>query len=289
MIPPGFDAFACIDWSGAAGARLKGMAVAECSRGDAPPALVPPPERYWSRAAVFDWLLAQRERRILIGLDLSPTLPFADAGAYLPGVPGGPRDAKALWDYVERHSGDEPHHGSTRFVAAHADHFRVGAETGHLFHRAGNGRMRRTEVAARSLGLRPTSSFNLVGAAQVGRSSLTGMRVLHALAGRLPFWPFDPVPSSGPLLVEVYTSIAARAAGLRGGTKLRSIEALNRALAGAAIASRTINGTGAIDDHSSDALLTAVWLRRAVDDVALWQPPGLSPVRATEGWTFGVP
>ena len=287
MTPPAFEAFACIDWSGAAGARLKGMAVAECVAGDAAPVLVSPPGASWSRADILAWLLAQRERPVLIGLDLSPTLPFADEGAYLPGTPASPPDAKTLWAYVEAHSGDDPHHASTRFVAAHADHFRVGTETGRLFRRAGNGRLRRTEEAARALGLRPTSAFNLVGAAQVGRSSLTGMRILHALGGRIPFWPFDPMPAAGALLVEVYTSIAARAAGLLGGTKLRSIERLNEALA--ALASKPIAGQGAIDDHKSDALLTAAWARHVARDPALWQPPGLPPVRHTEGWTFGVP
>ena len=34
-----FARFACIDWSGARGERLKGLAVAECEGGDTAPAL----------------------------------------------------------------------------------------------------------------------------------------------------------------------------------------------------------------------------------------------------------
>jgi hypothetical protein len=286
---PRFDAFACVDWSGAAGEWLKGMALAECAAGDGAPELIAPPDRSWSRAAMVDWLLAQRERRILVGLDLSLSLPFADAGAYFPGEAHGAADARALWAYVEALSADDAHHSVTRFVALHAAHFRVGAITGTRFAVAGNGRLRRTEEAARALGVRPHSSFNLVGASQVGRSSLTGMRVLDRLTGRIPVWPFDPVPAAGALIVEVYTSIAARRAGVTGGTKLRTVETLNAALAAPAVASAPVSGRGPIDDHSSDALLTAAWLRRAAEDAALWHPPGLPPVRDTEGWTFGVP
>lgn len=289
MIPPVFDAFACIDWSGAKGERHKGIAIATCGAGNGAPELMAPPNGRWSRRDVLDWLIGQAERRILIGLDLSPSLPFADEGAFLPGEAGSPPDARALWAYVEQRSADDPHHAASRFVVDHAAHFRIGIATGALFRTAGNGRMRVTEAAARSLGVRPYSCFNLVGASQVGRSSLTGMRVLHGLAGRVPFWPFDPVPAAGALLVEVYTSIAARRAGVRGGTKLRTIEALNRALEAPDIGSRAVSGDGPIDDHSSDAILTAAWLRRAASDPVLWHPRDMDAVRDTEGWTFGVP
>ncbi|WP_204315773.1 hypothetical protein, partial [Stenotrophomonas maltophilia] len=68
----------------------------------------------------------------------------------------------------------------------------------------------------------PYSCFNLVGASQVGKSSLTGMRVLHRLRGKVPLWPFDPLPEAGPVLVEIYTALAARAAGMRKGiSKIR--------------------------------------------------------------------
>lgn len=288
MTIPRFESFACIDWSGAVGDRQKGIAIATCRLGEAAPVLVPPPRGRWSRQDVLDWLIAQSGRRMLIGLDLSPSLPFADEGAFLPGEAEAPADARALWAYVEARAGGQAHHAASHFVAEHAAHFRIGTQTGARFRTVGNGRMRVTEVAARAQGVRPYSCFNLVGASQVGRSSLTGMRVLHALAGRIPFWPFDPAPETGALLVEIYTSIAARAAGVTGGTKLRSIEALNRALAAPAIGSAGLPGTGAIDDHSSDALLTAAWLRRAAADAELWDPRGMEPVRHTEGWTFGV-
>src|SRR3546814_6312519 len=36
--------------------------------------------------------------------------------------------------------------------------------------------------------------------------------LLHHLNAHLPIWPFDALPATGSLIVEIYTSIAARAA-----------------------------------------------------------------------------
>jgi hypothetical protein len=139
------------------------------------------------------------------------------------------------------------------------------------------------------MGCKPTSNFNLVGAAQVGKSSLTGMRVLHALGGAVPVWPVDPLPESGPAVVEIYTTIAAMAAGRSPSrAKMRSVEELNAALA--ALGSPPVPGRGALDDHATDALLTAAWLRLAAHRPELWSPAAMTPgIARTEGWTFGVP
>ena len=64
------------------------------------------------------------------------------------------------------------------------------------------------------------SGFNLVGAAQVGKSTLSGMRMLHRLDGIVSLWPFDPLPEHGPVLVETYTTIAARASGCHQGASV---------------------------------------------------------------------
>ncbi len=147
--------------------------------------------------------------------------------------------------------------------------------------------MRVTEQRQKAQRLAPSSCFNLVGAAQVGKSSLTGMRVLHQLDGVIPIWPFDPLPKSGTVVVEIYTSIAARAAGIPPGrSKMMSGEALDDALEALGV---TRHGTlDRYTDHATDAILTSAWLRMAASDPALWNPPGLATVADTEGWTFGV-
>ncbi len=172
--------------------------------------------------------------------------------------------------YFRRHGGRE------------GEHFGANGKPG------GQGRFRVTERAQSLAGCKPYSNFNLVGAAQVGKSSLTGMRVLHALRGEFPVWPVDPLPHEGSVVVEIYTALAAMAAGRSASrSKIRSREELDTALA--ALGSPTLGGSGAIDDHSADALVTAAWLRTVAGDAALWSPAGMTrEIAQTEGWTFGV-
>jgi hypothetical protein len=282
-----FQRFACIDWSGAAGAFQPGIAVALCE-GNGPPVLIEPQGRHWSREEVLRWVLRQDD--CLIGFDLSASLPFVDAQAFFPGWSETPPDARSLWALVDRIAGDEPNLGANRFVdhAEAARHFRRhGGRTGDRFG-TGIGRMRVIEHAAHAASVAPSSSFNLVGAAQVGKASLAGMRLLHRLGGRVPVWPFDPVPESGPLIVELYTSLAARVAGVRKGrSKMRDGDALDTALA--TLGSPPHAPLNRYDDHRTDALLGAVWLARAAGDERLWHPAALTPSLArTEGWTFGL-
>ena len=286
-----FSTFVAIDWSGAVGERQRGIAVAMAWPGDDAPALVRP-GHIWSRADVLAWLRDDLPADSLVGLDLGCSLPFADKGAFFPGWEESPADARALWALVERLCAGDPHLAASSFVD-HLDaarHFRRhGGREGDLFG-GGRGRMRVTEQHQEAMGLRPTSNLNLVGAAQVGKSSLTGMRVLHRLGHALPVWPFDRMPASGSVLTEIYTSLAAMAAGRPPGrAKMLAMDALNQALTAPAIASAPVAGSGPIDDHRSDALLTAAWLRRVAGDARLWAPPTLPRALAvTEGWTFGV-
>ena len=286
-----FAAAAVFDWSGAAGERLPGMALAVKRAGQAAKLVIP--DGGWSRAKALAWIEARIAARddLLIGLDVSAGLPFADLGAYFPGWHETPADARGLWELVERHAAKESHYAANRFIA-HPEAGRYFRRTGMLGDRYGearSGRLRLTEIASREAGIaNPYCSLNLVGAAQVGKASLTAMRLLHRLSGRIPIWPMDPLPAAGPAIVEIYTSIAAVRLGLRKGrTKVRdrtSLEALFAAAGEPAPAPLT-----AYDDHSTDALLTSAWLHRAQDDAGLWAPNGLdSSLAQTEGWTFGV-
>ena len=288
MRPGRFQHFVAIDWSGAKGPRQKGIAVALCTHGDAAPKLVRSDHR-WSRTEVLEWLLSELPADCLVGLDLSPGLPFEDAGAYFPGWPKSPATARDLWRMVDAHGRDGDHLSANHFIAepqVHR-HFRHGkGDCGDLFS-GGAGRMRRTEVRQRLLKLSPSSCFNLVGAAQVGKSSLTGMRVLHRLHKAIPVWPFDDVPDAGPLIVEIYTSLAARAAGIPPGrSKMLTAKDLDEALARLGVGNHA--ALPRYSDHATDAILTSAWLRSAAGEADLWSPDGLSEVAQTEGWTFGV-
>ncbi len=278
-----------MDWSGAAGPRQKGIAVAICASGSEAPRLVRP-DHIWSRKEVLDWLLRDLPNGTLVGFDLSPSLPFVDAQAFFPGWADSPADARALWALVEHVARDEPHLGANLFVdhAEASRHFRRhGGREGDLFG-GGRGRLRAVEWEELRSGIvNPVSCLNLVGAAQVGKSSLTGMRLFHRLSDRIPFWPFDPVPASGSLIVEIYTSIAAVAAGRpKSRAKIRDRVGLDAALA--VLESASAAPLPRYDDHATDALVTAAWLRRAAADPALWVAPP-PEIALTEGWTFGVP
>jgi len=287
--PNRFRHFAAIDWSGAMGERQRGIAVALCTAGHAAPRLIRP-GHVWSRGEALAWLRDDLPPDTLVGMDLGISLPFADTGAFFPGWSQSPANAHALWALVDRMAGTDPHLAVASFVdhAQIARHFRRhGGRQGDQFP-PGRGRMRVTERAQEAMGCKPTSNFNLVGAAQVGKSSLTGMRLLHALRGHVPVWPIDPLSGQGPVICEIYTTIAAMAAGRTAArSKMRLGADLDTALAH--LDSRPHAHEGTIDDHTSDAIITAAWLRRAAHDPALWHPAGLTAgIAATEGWTFGA-
>lgn len=288
-----FRNFAAIDWSGAVGQRHHGIAMALCSEGDKAPALIRPGHR-WSRSEVGQWLLETMPPDTLVGLDLGMSLPFADKGGFFPGWSESPANARELWALIERITAPDMHLAATSFVdhPVAATYFRRhGGREGQNFGAngasGGSGRFRETEHAQAAMGCRPYSNFNLVGAAQVGKSSLTGMRLLHRISPHLPIWPVDPLPERGSVVVEIYTTIAALAAGRAPGrSKMRTYADLNDGLA--ALGSQQVSGDGAIDDHKSDAILTSAWLRTAAHQKELWTPGGLTAVAQTEGWTFGA-
>jgi len=286
-----FTHTACFDWSGQNVARPKGIALAVMGP-DKTPGLVAS-EAGWSRTSALEWLLTQAEigADMLIGMDLSAALPFADCGAYFPGWDSSPDNAKALWALVDAICHNDPHLSASSLVG-HPQLHEYFRHTGYLGGAYGNakaGRFRIAEEQSRVQQLaNPYSCFNLVGAAQVGKSSLTGMRVLHRLNGRIPIWPFDTVPETGPVIVEIYTSIAAIHAGLsRGRTKIRTPGALDDALRTLGVMPHET--LSVYDDHKTDALMTAAWLAKAAKNRPLWTPRAMdAKIAATEGWTFGI-
>jgi len=280
---PEFKACVAIDWSGAKGKRHKGIAIAE-ARGSDPPRLVRP-GHVWSREGVLDWLLKRAaEEPTLFGFDFSFAPPFAERGSYLPGEQGVPDNGRAFWGYVERQSRDEDLGAASFLEEVHRRHFYFGIADGtkadfmhfrqceHAFNRMGGGKA--------------STVFDAIGASQVAKASFSGMRLLHALSGKLPVWPFDLTPSDGSLVVEIYSRAAIRAAGLPG-KKIRSLSELNGALDRLGSAPAQLDHW--LTDHQTDALITAAAMRAHLNHPQAFRPPGLTPdVARTEGWTFGV-
>jgi hypothetical protein len=149
-------------------------------------------------------------------------------------------------------------------------------------------RFRQCDARLNAQGGRKTASaYDAIGAAQVAKASFSGMRFLHALDRRVAIWPMDSLPDHGSAVVEIYTRIYLRRAGLTG-TKLRSRADLNRALKG--LGSPPARLLFEPNDHQTDALVTAAGMRLvATTEPRAFDPEGLKPeIARSEGWTFGV-
>ena len=278
-----FTRFAAIDWSGAKGRRHKGIAVAVCEAGDGAPRLV---ERAkpWSRTEVLEWLLASAEEApTLYGFDFSYAPPMIERGAYFPGDEV-PDDARSFWAYVDATCDDEDLGAASLLERHHRRHFYFGAADGvkrdfmhhrvceHAFNATGGGKA--------------STLYDAIGASQVAKASYAGMRLLHRLTGRVPVWPMEPRPKGGSLVVEIYTRVFIRLAGLSG-RKVRTRTDLDAALQG--LGSSPARLVYDPNDHETDVLISAAGLRAIADDGRYWNPRQLNEhIARTEGWTFGV-
>ncbi|HEX3676428.1 MAG TPA: hypothetical protein VHU79_03415 [Sphingomicrobium sp.] len=279
-----FAAYVAIDWSGAKGKRHKGIAIAEARR-EAPPQLIRA-GHIWSREEVLAWLLKRAAKEpTLFGFDFSFAPPLIERGEYLPGEPDVPMTAREFWAYVDQKSDDEDLGAASFLEHVHRKHFYFGIGDGvksRFMH------FRQCDARLNAQGGRKTASaYDAIGAAQVAKASFSGMRFLHQLGGKIAIWPMDPLPEHGSAVVEIYTRIYLRRAGLSG-TKLRSLSALNEALR--ALGSHPLRLRFEPNDHQTDALVTAAGMRQlATDEPRAFDPEGLtSQIARAEGWTFGV-
>ncbi|QQP88306.1 hypothetical protein IGS68_19960 [Skermanella sp. TT6] len=289
-----FDGFVGIDWSGAAGRRYQGIAVAECAAGTEAPVLVDPPDggRSWTRTQALDWLDGRIGRggqdggeRLLIGIDCAFSLPFDRATTYFP---DGTGDVFALWDLVERvcHGDPDLFGGAFPRDPAYAmGYWTAGPRAeGFVLGR------RATEDACRADGYgSPESPYKLIGAKQVGKGALAGMRLLRALRTRredVAVWPFQD-PAGRSTLVEIYPRLFLMRAGW-GLRKVRSWGDLNRCLA--LLDSDPVEEVRREpSDHETDALVSAAGLRALSGLPGVWNPAALTDrARRQEGWIFGV-
>ncbi|WP_028969637.1 hypothetical protein [Sphingomonas sp. URHD0057] len=279
-----FRSFVAIDWSGAKGRRHKGIAIAE-ARGEAAPRLVRP-DHVWSREEVAAWLLKRAASEpTLFGFDFSFAPPIVERGEYLLGEPGLPTTAREFWAYVDAQCDDDDLGAASFLEIAHRRHFYFGIADGV---KADFVRFRQCDARLNAQGGRKTASaYDAIGAAQVAKASFSGMRLLRRLDGKVPIWPMDLLPANGSAIVEIYTRIYLRRAGMSG-TKLRNRTSLNLALEG--LASPPARLRFEPNDHQTDALVTAAGMRQlAADEPRAFEPEGLTPAIArSEGWTFGV-
>jgi hypothetical protein len=281
---PRFQSLVAIDWSGAKGRRHKGIAIAE-ARGEAAPRLIRA-GHIWSREEVLGWLLKRAANEpTLFGFDFSFAPPIIERGEYLPGESNIPATAREFWAYVDSHCDDEDLGAASFLEQVHRRHFYFGIADGV---KAGFMHFRQCDARLNAQdGRKTASAYDAIGAAQVAKASFAGMRFLHRLDGKVAVWPMDPLPRHGSAVVEIYTRIYLRRAGLSG-VKLRSRAELNRALTG--LGSRPARLRFEPNDHQTDALVTAAGMRLlATTEPRAFNPQGLTPeIARSEGWTFGV-
>lgn len=287
-----FERFVAIDWSGAKGTKHKGIAIAE-AKGNGAPRLVRP-DHVWSREEVLRWLLREAPKEpTLIGFDFSFAPPIVERGEYLIDEPDVPTTAREFWAYVDARCDDDDLGAASFLEIAHRRHFYFGLADGV---KADFVRFRQCDARLNEQGGRKTASaYDAIGAAQVAKASFAGMRLLHRLDGKVAIWPFDfaqdrpmdPLLKHGSAVVEIYTRIYLRRAGMKG-AKLRSRAALNLALEG--LGSPPTRLPFEPNDHQTDALVSAAGMRAlAATEPCAFAPQGLTPTIArSEGWTFGV-
>ena len=279
-----FARYVAIDWSGAKGGRHKGIAIAE-ARGSAAPRLVRP-GHIWSREQVVRWLTREAAKEpTLFGFDFSFAPPIIERGEYLIGEADIPKTAREFWAYVDERCDDEDLGAASFLEFTHRRHFYFGIADGV---KADFVRFRQCDARLNAQGGRKTASaYDAIGAAQVAKASFSGMRLLRQLDGKVAIWPMDPLPTNGSAVVEIYTRIYLRRAGLTG-VKLRSRADLNLALEG--LGSPPARLRFEPNDHQTDALVTAAGMRQlATTEPRAFDPVGLTPgIAQAEGWTFGV-
>ena len=277
-----FTRTVAIDWSGAKGKRHKGIAIAEARPG-APPRLVRPGQ-VWSRLEVADWLVREAANEpTLFGFDFSFAPPLIERGSYLPGE-DVPKTAREFWAYVEARCDDDDLGAASFLEVAHRKHFYFGIADGV---KADFVFFRQCDQRLNELGGRKTASaYDAIGAAQVAKASFSGMRLLHHLGDRVAIWPMDELREGQSAVVEIYTRIYIRNAGLPG-KKIRTTTELNQALV--ALGSMPVKLGKTPNDHQTDALVTAAGMLAHLANPQAFNPPGLTAkIAQTEGWTFGI-
>jgi hypothetical protein len=285
-----FDGFIGIDWSGArTPEKTQSIAVAIVFRGDDAPHLS---GKLWSRQMVYDWLLAMAKgkKRFLVGIDCN----FGYSAKIGVKQFGKNYTAHRLWQNVEQICADTPNFFAGPFWEhpSFAPFFWTsGTRPNGLFLSR-----RETENACGQAGLGwPESPFKLIGAKQVGKGGLAGMRLVHRLKAELgdgvAVWPFDEgIDKAMMVITEIYPRLFLRLSG-HGSTKIRDIAQLNVVLG--ALGAQPYPEKMAISDHQADALVTAAGLRKlcGTDTIlpeALVNIPIPKQLLQQEGWIFGV-
>ena len=282
-----FDVFIGIDWSGAkAPIRTKSIAVATIKKEQDQVALLD----IRSRMEVFEFIkgLSHLEERAFIGIDCN----FGYAASIVEKQFGTKAKYLDLWDVVERTSASHSNFFAGGFweSAKYKDYFWTEGKKPDGFEMP----KRHTEIACADQNYgNPESPFKLIGAKQVGKGGLAGMRMAYALkeslGSKVCIWPFENHYDKAQIVIsEIYPRQFIKRVGL--GNKKLNGETLQEALQ-----YYDVNGfKGEVTDHDADALITAAALKKLcgnqdyIPDTFLIPTTKNSSIKEKEGWIFGV-
>lgn len=256
-----FQRYIGIDYSGAETPHsgLKGLRVYQASRQEAPVEIFTPPSpsKYWSRAALADWLAATLEHGepTLVGMDHGFSFPlrYFEVHQLPPDWPSFLDDFHAHW----------PTDAKNLYV----DFVRNGS-AGRGAERMGSSRWRR--LTEELCGAKSVFHFDVPGSvAKSTHAGLPWLRYLRQQLGeRLHCWPFDGwnVSSGKSVLVEAYPSLWKG----RFPAQQRTPDQQD---------AYTIAAMLQQADHSGQL---GEWLQPAL-------PPAMAGVAQVEGWILGIP
>ena len=284
-----FTHFVGIDWTGRKTDQHKAIAVAVAEKKTKQVRLVKAPVGLWSRQKILDWLIKSEwlpnRGRAIVGFDAAFSFPYEDRGNYLTELPmlDTPH---ALWKEVERVCFNDDDLFAGGFIKKYSEHFYQKKEQSAP---KDYKRFRKTEQHCKEKGYRAESVFHLIGPSQVGKASLSAMRLLNQLTScrDIAIWPFDALEDARIAIVEIFCTVFVQTDGHKG--KVRDHRTLSRLVE--SYGARLADGMGPVDknDNAADALISAAGMMQAAVDPAYWNPPSLSPkVARTEGWVFGI-
>ena len=286
-----FDCFIAIDWSGAKSpVNTRAIAVASIYRGASNINLIEGP---WSRQKVADYIddLITQNDRILIGIDCN----FGYAKEIVQKQCGVKTNAFDLWATVENSCHVDPNFFAGGFW--NHDRYKHDFWTSGKMPDGFQKPKRITETICGETGYGwPESPFKLIGAKQVGKGGLAGMRLAHYLKqkhhNRIAMWPFETIEicdTAQIVITEIYPRQFIKRTGL-GSQKIRTCDDLNSVL------KKLNNSIYTSDfhyDHDTDAIIAAAGLKYLCGDGdellhQLSAPMNSRTVLETEGWIFGA-
>jgi hypothetical protein len=292
-----FDEIYAVDWSGAKQVFTPSIAVAKFDQKSKTLSLqTPSSHSLWSRELVYDFITekAQSPQKIFIGIDCN----FSYSQEVLIPQFGAKATAFHLWSDIDKICASEKNF--------YAQAYWTDPQTQNLFWVSGqkpkdlklHQRCTERECARQNLG-HPESPFKLIGAKQVGKGGLSGMRLFHALRknlkDKIAFWPFeeaDKLERASVVMAEIYPRLfiqkAKESLDLKNNSKVTDARTLNHILQFFSV--RKIKLPVAFTDHMSDSLIAAAGLQdlfRERDFKSL-RPNVSKKIQSQEGWIIGV-